>query len=76
MEKDLDVGTIIDAIPVDSRDGLIQVITVGKPLNFAVQYAPGSDQEMVRAMRALEEKFPSQSVYRSMTVIYLPDKKE
>ena len=68
---EIDVGDIIDAIPVDSRDGLIQVVKAGDPWKFAVQYAPGSDDEMVKALEALEKKFPTQSVQKYKTLVVL-----
>lgn len=75
MAKELDVGDIIDAIPVDSRDGLIQVVKIGSPWNFAVQYAPGSNDEMVNALKAIEEKFPSQEIFKSSTMLVLRDRR-
>ena len=73
-DDEIDVGDIIDAIPTDARDGLIQVHKIGSPWNFAVQYAPGSDEEMVMALEALEKKFPTQSVQKYKTLIVFPDK--
>ena len=73
MEEELDAGDIIDAIPTDARDGLIQVTKIGSPWNFAIQYAPGSDEEMVKALEAIEEKFPSQEIFKSSTMLVLRD---
>ncbi len=71
---EIDAGDILDAVPVDARDGLIQVVKVPKPWKFAVQYAPGSDEEMVKALEALEKKFPTQSVRKYKTLVVLSDK--
>lgn len=65
---------VIEAIPVDAKDGLIQVVDVPGHSAVAVLYAPDSDGEIKEAICGLKEAFPTFNVFQHRTAIVVEEK--
>ena len=73
--KDPMIAKIEETIPVDAKDGLIE-IRPDRFSSYLAVYAPGSEPEMVAATKALSKAFPDYYVgYDSNTVAIWPKKR-
>ena len=73
--KDPIIAKIEETIPVDAKDGLIE-IRPDRFDSYLAVYAPGSEPEMVAATKALSKAFPDYYVgYDSNTVAIWPKKR-
>ena len=73
--KDPIIAKIEETIPVDAKDGLIE-IRPDRFDSYLAVYAPGSEPEMVEATKALSKAFPDYYVgYDNNTVAIWPKKR-
>ena len=73
--KDPMVQKIEDAIPVDDKDGLMEV-RYDRWGSYVAQYAPGSEPEIKDAIPALAKAFPDYHVgYDNTGIILFPKKR-
>ena len=73
--KDPMIAKIEETIPVDAKDGLIE-IRPDRFSSYLAVYAPGSEPEMVAATRALSKAFPDYYVgYDNNSVAIWPKKR-